>query len=139
MRPLRGFSIPWPSDTLRVVLPTAPKGRQPWGVEETTWHQLGAEGRGNARVIYVCVCVCVCVCVRVCVCVCVCACVRMGGWCVCVCVCAEWQNTLPPNLFPSQQGDHPFAVCDGPTKRPQQMRISRLITSTYLRHLELVM
>ncbi|CAJ1454739.1 unnamed protein product, partial [Effrenium voratum] len=39
-----GFSIPWPSDTLRVVLPTAPKGRQPWGVEETTWHQLGAEG-----------------------------------------------------------------------------------------------
>ena len=56
-----------------------------------------------------------------------------------VCVCAEWQNTLPPNIFPSQQGDHPFAVCDGPTKRPQQMRISRLITSTYLRHLELVM
>ena len=34
--------------------------------------------------------------------------------------------------FLRQQGDHPFAVCDGPTKRPQQMRISRLITSTYL-------
>ena len=31
-----------------------------------------------------------------------------------------------------QQGDHPFAVRDGPTKRPQQMRISGLITLTYL-------
>ena len=31
-----------------------------------------------------------------------------------------------------QQGDHPCAVCDGPTKRPQYMRISRLITVTYL-------
>ena len=30
------------------------------------------------------------------------------------------------------QGDHPFAVCDGPTKRPQQMRISGLITLAYL-------
>ena len=31
-----------------------------------------------------------------------------------------------------QQGDHPCAVCDCPTKRPQYMRISRLITVTYL-------
>ena len=31
-----------------------------------------------------------------------------------------------------KQGDHPCAVCDGPTKRPQYMRISRLITVTYL-------
>ena len=32
-----------------------------------------------------------------------------------------------------QQGDHPCTVRDGPTKRPQYMRISRLITVTYLR------
>ena len=31
-----------------------------------------------------------------------------------------------------KQGDHPCIVCDGPTKRPQYMRISRLITVTYL-------
>ena len=31
------------------------------------------------------------------------------------------------------QGDHPCVVSDGPTKRPQHMRISRLITVTYLR------
>ena len=30
------------------------------------------------------------------------------------------------------QGDHPCTVCDGPTKRAQYMRISRLITVTYL-------
>ena len=29
-------------------------------------------------------------------------------------------------------GGHPYAVSDGPTKRPQYMRISRLITATYL-------
>ena len=29
-----------------------------------------------------------------------------------------------------KQGDHPCAVCDGPTKRPQYMRISWLITVT---------
>ena len=29
-------------------------------------------------------------------------------------------------------GDHPCAVSDGPTKWPQYMRISRLITVTYL-------
>ena len=32
----------------------------------------------------------------------------------------------------STQGDHPCIVCDGPTKRPQYMRISRMITVTYL-------
>ena len=32
-----------------------------------------------------------------------------------------------------EQGDHPGTVCDGPTKRPQYLRISRLITVTYLR------
>ena len=31
-------------------------------------------------------------------------------------------------------GDHPCTVCDGPTKRPQYMRISRLITVTYLQN-----
>ena len=31
-----------------------------------------------------------------------------------------------------QQGDHPCAVSDGPTKRPQYMRISGLIRQTYL-------
>ena len=30
------------------------------------------------------------------------------------------------------QGDHPCTMCDGPTKRPQYMWISRLITVTYL-------
>ena len=30
-----------------------------------------------------------------------------------------------------QQGDHPCAVSDGPTKRPQYMRISGLISQTY--------
>ena len=48
---------------------------------------------------------------------------------MCVCGVTECPVTT---LSVSQQGDHPFAVCDGPTKRPQQMRISRLITSTYL-------
>ena len=32
----------------------------------------------------------------------------------------------------SETGDHPCIVCDGPAKRPQYMRISRLITVTYL-------
>ena len=36
-----------------------------------------------------------------------------------------------------KQGDHPCAVCDGPTKRPQYMRISRLITVTYLPSIEM--
>ena len=35
-------------------------------------------------------------------------------------------------LFHFKQGDHPCTVSDGPTKRPQYMRISRLITVTYL-------
>ena len=30
------------------------------------------------------------------------------------------------------QGDHPCAVRDGPTKRPQYMRIPGLISQTYL-------
>ena len=34
--------------------------------------------------------------------------------------------------FLQKQGDHPCIVRDGPTKRPQYMRISRLITVTYL-------
>ena len=36
-----------------------------------------------------------------------------------------------------KQGDHQCAVCDGPTKRPQYMRISRLITVTYLPSIEM--
>ena len=51
---------------------------------------------------------------------------------VCVCVCVRSDRMPCHQSFLRQQGDHPFAVCDGPTKRPQQMRISRLITSTYL-------
>ena len=35
-------------------------------------------------------------------------------------------------LHVSLQGDHPCTACDSPTKRPQYMRISRLITVTYL-------
>ena len=35
---------------------------------------------------------------------------------------------------PEYAGDHPCTVCDGPTKRPQYMRISRLITVTYLQN-----
>ena len=31
-----------------------------------------------------------------------------------------------------RQGDHPCIVCNGPRKWPQYMRISRLITATYL-------
>ena len=60
----------------------------------------------------------------------------VGSLGVCVCGVTECPVTT---LSVFQQGrhvkrgqDHPFAVCDGPTKRPQQMRISRLITSTYL-------
>jgi len=38
-----GFSVPWLGGArcsgLRVVLPTAPKERQPWGPLETTWHE----------------------------------------------------------------------------------------------------
>ena len=52
------------------------------------------------------------------------------------CVCAESQ-TYPGTTFQFMQGDHPFGVCDDPTKRPQQMRISRLITSTYLHNIVL--
>ena len=43
-RRYRGFSVPWlgsmAAKGLRVILPTAPKGYQPWGPLETTWHQL---------------------------------------------------------------------------------------------------
>ena len=43
-----GFSVPWlgsmAAKGLRVILPTAPKGHQPWGPLETTWHQsLGTQ------------------------------------------------------------------------------------------------
>ena len=71
----------------------------------------------------VCVCVCVCACVRVFVCLCVCVLER-------VYVCTVLGHGLkmvtlqPQPLSSSQHGDHPFAVCDGPTKRPQQMPIS---------------
>ena len=45
--------------------------------------------------------------------------------CVCLCVCqALFQKT--------KQGDHPCVVSDGPTMRPQHMRICRLINCTHL-------
>ena len=60
--------------------------------------------------------------------------VFLGSACLqCVCVCGVTEYPVTNiKLSPLPQGDHPFAVCDGPTKRSQQMRISRLITSTYL-------
>ena len=67
------------------------------------------------------------VCVCVCLCVCVCVCVVNSNvspvfmW-VRVCVCVS--NSVPKRH--TQQGGH------GPRKRPQHMRISRLITVTYL-------
>ena len=56
--------------------------------------------------------------------------------CVCVRVCVCQALFLRVKIMSldhsSQQGDHPCVVRDGPTKRPQHMRISRLITVTYL-------
>ena len=84
-------------------------------------------------------CVCVCACVVLCACLCVRVCVFVFLFLfvfvllfVFVCVCVRSDRMPCHQSFLRQQGDHPFAVCDGPTKRPQQMRISRLITSTYL-------
>ena len=61
---------------------------------------------------------------------------REGG---CGCVCNPCSHRDPDGLFSHrfsafvfQQGDHPCAVSDGPTKRPQYMRISGLISQTYL-------
>ena len=54
---------------------------------------------------------------------------------VCVCVWTIWRDVKTSTFAVSKfqrQGDHPCTVSDGPTKRPQYMRISRLITVTYL-------
>ena len=55
------------------------------------------------------------------------------------CVCNPCSHRDPDGLFSHrfsafvfQQGGHPCAVSDGPTKRPQYMRISGLISQTYL-------
>ena len=52
-------------------------------------------------------------------------------WCVCA-----WNIWIDVKLLTLifLQGDHPCTVSDGPTKRPQYMRISWLITVTYLLH-----
>ena len=53
----------------------------------------------------------------------------------CVCVSHCFQETPPHHRVHRPlhaQGDHPCVVSDCPTKRPQHMRISRLITVTYL-------
>ena len=57
-----------------------------------------------------------------------------GGVCHSVCACNIWidEKLLSYFLFYISQGDHPCTVSDGPTKRPQYVRISRLITVTYL-------
>ena len=47
-------------------------------------------------------------------------------------MCAPCSHRDSFELFCFKQGDHPCTVRDGPTKRPQYMRISRLITVTYL-------
>ena len=80
-----------------------------------------------------------CVCVRVCLCVPLSLCLSLS-LCVClfasVCVChplfqrARSRSTSP--LHTIMQGDHPCVVSDGPTKRPQHMRICSLINCTYL-------
>ena len=53
----------------------------------------------------------------------------------CVCVCAPLVVTgILLNCFPfNEQGDHPCTVSNGPTKRPQYMRICGVISQTYLR------
>ena len=49
------------------------------------------------------------------------------------CVCAPCSHRDSFELFfVHKQGDHPCAVSDGPTKPPQHMRISGLISQTYL-------
>ena len=54
-------------------------------------------------------------------------------WCHSVCVWTIWIDVKLLFFFSLQrQGDHPCTVSDGPTKRPQYMRISRLMTVTYL-------
>ena len=52
-----------------------------------------------------------------------------------VCVCAPLVVTgILLNCFPfNEQGDHPCTVSNGPTKRPQYMRICGVISQTYLR------
>ena len=63
------------------------------------------------------------------------------GAIVCVCVYTVIANgsifVRRACVILMKQGDHPCAVCDGPTKRPQHMRISRLITVTYLPSIEM--
>ena len=65
------------------------------------------------------------------------------GFCVCVCACVCVSLGIIGILLDvfglpfaflllSEQGDHPCVVSDGPTKRPQHMRISGLISQTYL-------
>ena len=84
-----------------------------------------------ACVCHMCVCVCMCVCHILCVCVtCVCVYVCMYA---CMYVCVNHLNRCKTSTM-FLQGDHPCTVSDGPTKRPQYMRISRLITVTYLLH-----
>ena len=62
------------------------------------------------------------------------ACVCVWGVCHSVCACNIWidEKLLSYFLFYISRGDHPCTVSDGPTKRPQYVRISRLITVTYL-------
>ena len=58
--------------------------------------------------------------------------------CMCVCVRVRvncWSHasiTICFNLLNNMQGDYPCTVSNGPTKRPQYMRISRPITVTHL-------
>ena len=47
------------------------------------------------------------------------------------CVCQTLFQRVIHSRF-QQQGDHPCVVSDGPTKRPQHMRICSLINCTYL-------
>ena len=59
-----------------------------------------------------------------------------------VCVCVHRYNKRFRSVYRAcmilmKQGDHQCAACDGPTKRPQSMRISRLITVTYLPTIEM--
>ena len=51
---------------------------------------------------------------------------------MCVCAPCSHRDSFGLLFLYSEQGDHPCAVSDGPTKRPQYMRISGLISQTYL-------
>ena len=64
-----------------------------------------------------------------CVGVCVCVCQRLSLRFVLILLLLDCFQQLPSI---QQQGDHPCAVSDGPTKRPQHMRISGLISQAYL-------